>query len=52
MKLVKNDLHNKMGDGYLSNAVICYVENATLAKIETEKVMERFQKMSMRRGQI
>ena len=27
MKLVKNALRNKMGDDYLSNSLICFVEN-------------------------
>ena len=52
MKLLKTDLRNKIGDEFLNDALLCNVETEALAKVENEKVMERFQKMSARRGQI
>ncbi|KAL7596703.1 hypothetical protein Lser_V15G29697 [Lactuca serriola] len=52
MKLLKTDLRNKIGDEFLNDALLCNVETEALAKVENEKVMERFQKMSTRRGQI
>ncbi|KAL4559834.1 hypothetical protein LXL04_031980 [Taraxacum kok-saghyz] len=52
MKIVKTDLRNKIGDEFLNNALICHIEPDIFVNVETEKVIERFQKMSMRRGQI
>ncbi|XP_052627808.1 uncharacterized protein LOC111880587 [Lactuca sativa] len=52
MKLLKTDLRNKIGDEFLNDALLCYVETEALVKVDNEKVMERFQKMSARRGQI
>ncbi|KAL7582294.1 uncharacterized protein LOC111885398 [Lactuca sativa] len=52
MKLLKTDLCNKIGDEFLNDALLCYVETEALVKVENEKVMEQFQKMSARRGQI
>nr|XP_020153595.1 uncharacterized protein LOC109738882 [Aegilops tauschii subsp. strangulata] len=36
MKLVKNALRNKMGDDYLSNSLICFVEKEMLDTIPNE----------------
>ncbi|XP_052627599.1 uncharacterized protein LOC111898342 [Lactuca sativa] len=52
MKLLKTDLRNKIGDEFLNDALLCNVETEALAEVENEKVMERFQKMSARRGKI
>ncbi|XP_023763700.1 uncharacterized protein LOC111912210 [Lactuca sativa] len=49
MKLLKTDLRNKIDDEFLNDALLCIVETEALAKVENEKVMERFQKMSTRR---
>ena len=50
-KLLKTDLHNKIVDGFLNDAFICNVEKETLTKVELEDVMNRFQKMCIRRCQ-
>ncbi|XP_023730416.3 uncharacterized protein LOC111878135 [Lactuca sativa] len=42
MKLLKTDLCNKIGDEFLNDALLCNVETEALAKVENEKVMERF----------
>ncbi|XP_023751773.2 uncharacterized protein LOC111900134 [Lactuca sativa] len=52
MKLLKTNLRNKIGDEFLNDTLLCNVETEALAKVENEKVIERFQKMSVRRGQI
>ncbi|XP_052627237.1 uncharacterized protein LOC128133745 [Lactuca sativa] len=52
LKLSKTDLRDKIGDEFLNDALLCNVETEALMKVEDEKVMERFQKMSARRGQI
>ncbi|XP_023754301.1 uncharacterized protein LOC111902719 [Lactuca sativa] len=46
MKLLKTDLHSKIGDKFLNKALLCYVETEALVKVDNEKVMEQFQKMS------
>ncbi|XP_052625820.1 uncharacterized protein LOC111909411 [Lactuca sativa] len=52
LKLLKTDLRNKIGDEFLNDALLCNVETEALTKVEDEKVMEQFQKMYARRGQI
>jgi len=52
MKYVKSDLRNRMSDGYLNDACICYIEKEAFAKVDIEHVMERFQDMKKRREQL
>ncbi|XP_052619870.1 uncharacterized protein LOC128126152 [Lactuca sativa] len=49
MKLLKTDLRNKIGDDFLNDAMISYVEKEALMKVKIEDVMDRFQKMYTRR---
>ena len=48
MKLVKNALRNKMGDDYLSNSLICFVEKEMLDNITNEVIVKRFHVKSRR----
>ncbi|XBH80418.1 hypothetical protein VPH35_106164 [Triticum aestivum] len=48
MKLVKNALHNKTGDDYLSNSLICFVEKEMLDNITNEVIVKRFHAKSRR----
>ena len=52
MKLVKTELRNRMGDEYMNNACICYIEKEFLQQVSVESVMQRFQKMKTRRQQL
>ncbi|MFS7995234.1 putative HAT dimerization domain, ribonuclease H-like superfamily [Helianthus anomalus] len=52
MKLVKTELRNRMGDGYMNDSCICYIENEFLQQVSVESVMQRFQKMKTRRQQL
>ncbi|KAI3727780.1 hypothetical protein L6452_16400 [Arctium lappa] len=52
IKLVKTDLRNRISDDFLNAALICDIENEAHAKVKTEDVIDRFQKMKTRRGQI
>ncbi|XP_021997455.1 zinc finger MYM-type protein 1-like [Helianthus annuus] len=52
MKHVKTDLRNRMGDEYLTDACICYIEKEFFAKVAIEDVMNRFQNMKTRREQL
>ncbi|XP_076944257.1 uncharacterized protein LOC143614821 [Bidens hawaiensis] len=52
MKIVKTDLRNRMGDGYMNDSCICYIEREFLQQVLVEDVMQRFQKMKTRREQL
>ena len=52
MKFLKTDLRKKIGDDFLNDAMISYVEKEALMKVKIEDVMDRFQKMCNRRCQI
>nr|CAD39903.2 OSJNBa0065B15.7 [Oryza sativa Japonica Group] len=45
MKNVKTYLRNKIGDEYLSDSLICYVEKEEMKKVTNEAVVRRFMKM-------
>jgi hypothetical protein len=49
MKIVKTKLRNRIGDIYMSNSLICYVEKEELLKVTNEAVIQRFMKMKPRR---
>jgi hypothetical protein len=42
MKLLKSALRNKMGDDYMRNSLICYIETELLDKIPNEVIVEHF----------
>ena len=45
MKVVKTNLRNHMGDQYMSNSLICYVEKEKMLKVTNAAVVDRFKKM-------
>jgi len=45
MKIVKTSLSNRIGDTYLSNRLICYVEKEELKKVTKDAVVHRFMNM-------
>jgi hypothetical protein len=49
MKIVKTYLRNRIGDEYMSNSLICYVEKEEMMKVTNETVVQRFMKMKGRR---
>ncbi|PWA69295.1 hypothetical protein CTI12_AA299280 [Artemisia annua] len=51
MKLIKTDLRNRMGNGYLNNAMVCAVEGETFDEVTNEDVIFRFLAMKDRRGE-
>ncbi|XP_031281489.1 uncharacterized protein LOC116139992 [Pistacia vera] len=46
MNLVKNSLHNQMGDDWMNNCLVFYTENEVFATIENEDIIEHFQNIS------
>jgi hypothetical protein len=51
MKIVKNALRTKIGDTYLSHALICFVEKEMLNMIPNEVIVEMFYNMKDRRDE-
>jgi hypothetical protein len=51
LKYVKNDLRNRMGDEYLSIALILYVDNEYTNKLSVDKIIDKFSSMATRRMQ-
>ena len=49
MKIVKTYLRNRIGDKFMSNSLICYVEKEEMLKVTNEVVVSRFMKMQGRR---
>ncbi|XP_076916519.1 uncharacterized protein LOC143576276 [Bidens hawaiensis] len=52
MKNVKTDLRNRMGDEYMNDSCICYIEREFLQQVSVKEAMQRFQKMKTRREQL
>jgi len=52
MNIVKNRLHNRMGDQWMNDCLVTYIENDIFKTISNEKIMQRFQGMKIRRRQL
>jgi hypothetical protein len=48
MKIVKTILRNRIGDGFMNDCIVCFVEQEFLATIPLEDVIIRFHKMEDR----
>ena len=49
MNIIKTVLHNKMGDEFLTDCLVCYIEKDVFRSIDNEAIMQRFQNMKTRR---
>ena len=52
MNIIKNDLRNKMGDDFLTDCLVCYVEKEFFKKVDNEAILQQFQQMQTRRIQL
>ncbi|XP_039135754.1 uncharacterized protein LOC120273181 [Dioscorea cayenensis subsp. rotundata] len=52
MNVVKTDLRNKMGDEWMNDSLVVYIEREVFATINNEVILQRFQKMQTRRMQL
>ena len=43
MKYIKNELRNRMGDQWMNDCLIAYIERDVPCNIENEIIMQRFQ---------
>ncbi|KAL6560978.1 hypothetical protein OROHE_006155 [Orobanche hederae] len=49
MNIIKSPLRNRMGDEWLNNSLIVYIEKDIFACVDNETIMQRFQNMGERR---
>ena len=52
MKTVKNRMRNRMGDEWMNDSLVIYVEKDVFRTIDKESILQRFQCMKKRRGQL
>ncbi|XP_039137406.1 uncharacterized protein LOC120274936 [Dioscorea cayenensis subsp. rotundata] len=52
MNIIKTDLRNKIGDEWLNDMMICYIERQVFETIDDEAILVRFQNMQNRRIQL
>ncbi|XP_070052349.1 uncharacterized protein [Nicotiana tomentosiformis] len=52
MKLIKSELRNRMNDEFMSGCLVPYVERKIFNIISDETIMNMFQEMKTRRGQL
>ena len=52
IKFIKNDLRNWMGDEFMNNCMVIYIERDVFRGIPNDVIMDRFQKMKTRRRQL
>ncbi|KAH7688385.1 Ribonuclease H-like protein [Dioscorea alata] len=52
MNIIKTDLRNKIGNEWLNNMMVCYIEREMFAKIDEETILQCFQNMQNRRIQL
>ena len=45
MKIVKTILRNRIGDGFLNDCIVCFVEQGFLATVPNDDVIVHFHKM-------
>ena len=48
INIVKNRLRNRMGDEWMNDNLIVYIENDIFDKVDNEAIMQRYQKMKLR----
>ena len=52
MKIVKTRLRNKIGDQWMNDCLVTYIEKEVFQSIESESILNRFQDMEIRRFQL
>ena len=52
MKYIKNELRNRMGDQWMNDCLIVYIEKYVACSIDNETIMQQFQNTKTRRRQL
>jgi hypothetical protein len=50
MKFAKNRFHNRIGDQWMNDCLVTYIEKDVFDSIGNDFIMKRFQNMKTRRG--
>ncbi|KAK4726814.1 hypothetical protein R3W88_031731 [Solanum pinnatisectum] len=51
MKHIKNEVRNNIGNHYLNDCLVCYIEHDVFINVSNDVIIDRFQNMKTRRGQ-
>ena len=52
MNIIKTDLRNRMGDEWMNDLLMVYIEKEIFIPIDNEVILQRFQAMATRRKQL
>ena len=52
MKYIKNELCNRMGDQWMNDCLIMYIERDVACSINNETIVQQFQNMKTRKRQL
>ena len=52
MKYIKNELCNRMGDQWMNDCLIVYIERDVTCSINNETIVQQFQNMKTRKRQL
>ncbi|KAH0688912.1 hypothetical protein KY289_016270 [Solanum tuberosum] len=52
MKYIKNDLRNRMDEDLLNGCLVCYIKRSIFKNVSNDAIIDRFQNMKTRRGQL
>ena len=52
MTYVKNKLRNSIGDQFLNDCLVTYIEKDVFSQVNDDDIMNHFQRMRPRRGQL
>ncbi|XP_016558979.2 uncharacterized protein LOC107858720 [Capsicum annuum] len=52
MMFIKNDLRNRIGDDFLNDCLICYIEDEVFNGVPNDAIIDRFQNMTTRQIQL
>ena len=52
IKYIKSSLRNRMGDQWMNDCLVTYIERDVFDSIDNEEIMQLFQNMKSRRGQL
>ena len=52
MIIVKNQLHNRMGDEWMNGSLVVYIKKDIFSNIDNEVIMQRYQCMKTRKEQL
>ncbi|XP_019253823.1 PREDICTED: uncharacterized protein LOC109232509 [Nicotiana attenuata] len=51
MKFTKNDLRSRIGDGFLNDCLVCFIDDEVFESVPNDAIIDRFQNMTSRRVQ-